>query len=121
MFKLMLRDLSTGGVIRQERDVNELGQFVRKRPQGPRRGSAPTTMESAFEDTKPYVLTDLGKQFVHYTMSEAVTRIDDRQYAPRLRLGRRETGIFYFSGRLARAWSSRIFSCRGSFLWTKNN
>ena len=43
---------------------------------------APTTMESAFEDTKPYVLTDLGKQFVHYTMSEAVTRIDDRNVRP---------------------------------------
>jgi hypothetical protein len=32
-------------------------------------------MESAFEDTKPYVLTELGKQFVHYTMNELVTRI----------------------------------------------
>jgi len=32
-------------------------------------------MESAFEDTKPYVLTGLGKQFVHYTMSEVVPRI----------------------------------------------
>lgn len=82
LFKLMVRDLSTGGVIRQERDVNELGQFVRKSPQRPRRGSAPTTMESAFEDTKPYVLTELGKQFVHYTMSEVVTRIDDNTLRP---------------------------------------
>lgn len=32
-------------------------------------------MESAFEDTKPYVLTELGKQFVHYTMNEVVTRL----------------------------------------------
>lgn len=30
LFKLLIRDLSTGGVIRQERDVNQLGQFVRK-------------------------------------------------------------------------------------------
>jgi hypothetical protein len=82
LFKLMVRDLSMGGVIRQERDVNEIGQFVRKSPQRPRRGMAPTTMESAFEDTKPYVLTDLGKQFVHYTMSEAVTRIDDSNKRP---------------------------------------
>jgi hypothetical protein len=29
-----------------------------------------------FEDTKPYVLTELGKQFVHYTMNEVVTRIE---------------------------------------------
>jgi hypothetical protein len=75
LFKLLIRDLSTGGVVRQERDVNSAGQFVRKKPRRTRRGGAPSTMESAFEDSKPYVLTDLGKQFVHYTMSEVVTRI----------------------------------------------
>ncbi len=75
LFKLLIRDLNIGGVIRQERDTNQLGQFVRKLPQKTRRGHAPTTMESAFEDTKPYVLTDLGKRFVHYTMNEVVTRI----------------------------------------------
>ena len=73
----MIRDLSTGGVVRQERDVNSLGQFVRKTPQRRRRGTAPTTMESAFEDSKPYILTELGKQFVHYTMNEVVTRIGE--------------------------------------------
>lgn len=77
LFKFLIRDLSTGGVIRQERDTNQLGQFVRKRPQRTRRGHASTTMESAFEDTKAYVLTELGKQFVHYTMSEVVSRIGD--------------------------------------------
>lgn len=76
LFKLLIRDLSTGGVIRQERDTNQLGQFVRKKPQRSRRSSAPSTMESAFEDTKQYVLTELGKQFVHYTMNEVVTRIN---------------------------------------------
>jgi hypothetical protein len=77
LFKLLMRDLSTGGVVRQARDVNEFGQFVRKRPQRTRGTSSPSTMESAFEDTKPYVLTELGKQFVHYTMNEVVTRIGD--------------------------------------------
>jgi hypothetical protein len=74
---MLIRDLSMGGVIRQERDTNQVGQFMRKRPQqrAPR-GSAPTTMESAFEGTKPYVLTELGKQFVHYTMNEVVTRLE---------------------------------------------
>jgi hypothetical protein len=76
LFKRLIRDLSTGGVIRQERDVNQLGQFVRKTPAKRRPGPAPTTMESAFEDTKPYVLTELGKQFVHYTMNEVVTRLE---------------------------------------------
>jgi hypothetical protein len=76
LFKLLIRDLSTGGVIRQERDINQFGQFVRSKPQRARRTTAPTTLESAFEDTKPYVLTELGKQFVHYTMNEVVTRIE---------------------------------------------
>lgn len=75
LFKLLIRELNMGGVIRQPRDTNEQGQFVRKFPQKTRRGHAPTTMESAFEDSKPYVLTELGQQFVHYTMNEVVTRI----------------------------------------------
>ena len=73
LFKFIIRDLSTGGVIRQERGVNSLGQFVRKKPI--RKRGTPTTLESAFEDSKPYVLTHLGRSFVHYTMNEAVTRL----------------------------------------------
>lgn len=76
LFKFLIRDLNTGGVIRQERDVNQLGQFVRRRPVAPRKGAVTGTMESAFEGTKPYVLTELGKQFVHYTMNEVVTRLE---------------------------------------------
>jgi hypothetical protein len=75
LYKRVMRDLSTGNVIRQVRDTNELGQFIRRRPQRTRRGATSTTLESAFEDTKPHVLTELGKQFVHYTMNEVVTRI----------------------------------------------
>jgi hypothetical protein len=76
LFKLLIHDLSTGRVIRQERDVNQVGQFVRKQPSGRKPATkVPTTLESAFEGTKSYVLTELGKQFVHYTMSEVVTRI----------------------------------------------
>lgn len=78
LYKLLIRDLSTGGVIRQERDTNSMGQFMRKRPhRAGTRTVAPSTMESAFEGTKPYVLTEMGKQFVHYTMNEVVTRIED--------------------------------------------
>jgi hypothetical protein len=73
LYKFLIRDLSTGGVIRQERDVNNLGQYIRKKPM--KRRGAPTTLESAFEDTKPYVLTKLGGLFVHYTMNEVVTRL----------------------------------------------
>jgi hypothetical protein len=74
LFRLLIRDLSTGGVIRQERETMPDGQFLRRRSQG-RGSSAALPMESAFEDTKPYVLTELGKQFVHYTMNEVVPRI----------------------------------------------
>lgn len=75
LYKFLIRELSTGGVIRQERDINAVGQFVRKRPRHVRRGAALTTLESAFEDSKPYVLTALGTEFVHYTMNELVPRI----------------------------------------------
>jgi len=47
---------------------------MRKKPQR-RNGPVSSTMESTFEDTKPYILTELGKEFVHYTMNEVVKRI----------------------------------------------
>jgi len=77
LFRYLIRELNTGGVIRQPRETNAAGQFMRKRPQRRPSGHAPTTMESTFEDSKPYVLTELGKEFVHYTMNEVVKRISD--------------------------------------------
>ena len=74
LYRMLIRDLSTGGVIRQSRATNAAGQFLRRKAVR-RPGGAPTTMESAFEETKPYELTELGRQFVHYTMNEVVTRI----------------------------------------------
>jgi len=75
LYRMLIRDLSAGGVIRQPRDSDGLGRFMKKR-RPPRRVAAATTMESAFEDSKPYVLTDLGSQFVHYTMTELVARLN---------------------------------------------
>lgn len=76
LYRLLIRDLSTGGVIRQERETTGDGRFLRKKPVRNRRsGAGSGTMESAFEDSKPYVLTELGKQFVHYTMNEVVPRV----------------------------------------------
>lgn len=75
LYKMLIRDLSIGGVIRQERATTADGQFLRK-PRTKTKGFRPTTMESAFDDSKPYVLTELGKQFVHYAMSEVVQRIE---------------------------------------------
>ena len=75
LYRYLIRDLSMGGVIRQARETTADGQFLKKRATGRRRPASSTTMESAFEDTKQYVLTELGKQFVHYTMNEVVKRV----------------------------------------------
>jgi hypothetical protein len=74
LFKLLILDLSTGHVLRQHRPTTHDGQFIRKKPVR-HAGPAPTVMKSAFDDKEPYVLTELGKQFVHYTMSEIVPRV----------------------------------------------
>jgi len=71
---MIVRDLSMGGVIRQARETDASGRFRRKTSPA-RRTSVSNTMESAFEDSKLYVLTGLGIHFVHYTMSELVTRL----------------------------------------------
>lgn len=76
LYRMLIRDLSLGGVIRQQRATNQYGQFLRKKVPK-RKGSVPSTMESAFEETKQYELTELGQQFVHYTMNELVKRISD--------------------------------------------
>jgi hypothetical protein len=57
-------------VIRQPRKVDHQGRFLKKETR-----KAPTsTMTSAFDDEEKYELTALGRQFVHYAMSEIVPR-----------------------------------------------
>lgn len=72
LYRMLISDLSIGRVIRQPRDTDWQGRFKR-RPRGRRTSAA--TLELAFEDTKQYVLTELGSQFVHYTMNELVARL----------------------------------------------
>lgn len=75
LYRLIIRDLSTGGIIRQKREVNSNGQFLKQKTlQG--KSSKSTTMESAFENTKKYELTNLGQNFVHYAMTEVPIKID---------------------------------------------
>ncbi len=76
LFKLLIRDLTMGGVIRQHRETTYDGKFIAKKPS--RTGIATGTMKSAFDDQEPYELTELGRQFVHYTMEEVVPRIAGR-------------------------------------------
>ena len=72
LFKLLIRDLSTGGIIRQHREVDYAGNFKKKPPVKRSRGN---TTKSAFSDDEGYELTALGQQFVHYAMGELPIKI----------------------------------------------
>jgi len=75
LFRMLIHDLSTGRVIRQVRQTDGRGQFLKKK--SGRTGLTPSPyMKSAFDHQEPYELTELGRQFVHYTMNEVVPRID---------------------------------------------
>lgn len=76
LFKLLFRDLSTGGVVRQHREVDYFGNFVAKTPSRRPKGSGPKPMTSAFDDEDLYELTELGKQFVHYAMTDLPPKIE---------------------------------------------
>lgn len=71
MFKLLIRDLSTGQVIRQHVETDYHGNILKKT----RRGPLSLTKKSAFDDEEEDELTALGKQFVRYTMDEVMPRI----------------------------------------------
>lgn len=74
LFRLLIHDLSVGRVIRQHREKDYYGNFLKERPK--RSSGRPSrAMTSAFEDDKEYELTELGKQFVHYTMNEIVPKL----------------------------------------------
>ena len=78
LFRLLIRDLSTGGVIRQSKETDFDGNFLRKvTPK--RRSPSSSTLESSFDEYKPYVLTDLGSQFVHYVMEDVSLQIDSKE------------------------------------------
>ncbi|WP_246805020.1 hypothetical protein [Mesorhizobium mediterraneum] len=77
LFKMLIRDLTLGSVVRQHRPTDYAGNFLRK-PLAKRSapGHAPRTAKSAFDEVEPYELTDLGKQFVHYAMNEITAKIE---------------------------------------------
>jgi len=78
LFRLVIRDLSTGGVIRQRREVDRNGNFVRQpATRRPRGTPAPATLESSFDDDDEYVLTALGDAFVRYTIEDLVPLLSE--------------------------------------------
>ncbi len=88
LFKLLIRDLSTGGVIRQHREVDYYGNFVPKTSERRPKGSGPKPVTSAFDDEDTYELTELGKQFVHYAMTDLPLKLE---YKPNQATGAKET------------------------------
>lgn len=72
LFKRLIRDLSMGGIIRQHRETDYEGNFVKKSS----RRQKSSTLTSAFDNIEPYELTELGQSFVHYTMEEVVTKLE---------------------------------------------
>ena len=76
LYKLLFRDLSTGGIIRQHRDIDYHGNFIAKKPERRPTGSGPKPPVSAFDQEEGYDLTELGSQFVHYAMSDLPLRIE---------------------------------------------
>lgn len=75
LFKLLIRDLSTGGIVRQHREVDWQGNPVRKQPSRRPAGTGPAPIVSAFDNEEGYELTALGQQFVHYAMTEVTTKL----------------------------------------------
>lgn len=77
LYRLLIRDLNMGGIIRQHREKDSEGNFYGKVPKS-RTGpglSGPKPMESAFDDTDSYELSELGQQFVHYAMTDLPLKI----------------------------------------------
>jgi len=75
LYKLLIRDLSMGSIIRQYRETDYNGNFIAKPTQRRPKGSGKKVV-SAFDTEEGYVLTGLGKQFVHYAMTELPLKIE---------------------------------------------
>lgn len=70
MYKLVIHDLTTGHIIRQVREKDYFGRFLRQSPKQRSGTALAPVIVSAFDDEKPYQLTELGKQLVQYAFTE---------------------------------------------------
>lgn len=76
LFKLLVRDLTMGGIIRQHREVDSQGNFRLKQRSSQRNTNSSRVAKSAFDDDDRYELTSLGNQFVHYAMTEVTIKLE---------------------------------------------
>jgi len=71
LFKLLIRDLSMDGIIRQHREIDYQGNYIKK----PTKNLKKETLKSAFDNEEQYELTELGSQFVHYTTEDIIAQV----------------------------------------------
>lgn len=77
LYRLLFRDLSTGSIVRQHRKKTYDGQFIKEAtPKRPKGHVASREMTSAFDNEDKYELTDLGKHFVHYAMTDLPLKLE---------------------------------------------
>ncbi|MDT3382481.1 hypothetical protein RNI52_34465 [Labrys neptuniae] len=78
LFRLLFRDLSTGGLVRQHREKDGAGNFYARQAPKAQKSTfpVPRTMKSAFDDGEQYELTELGQQFVHYALTDLPPKLN---------------------------------------------
>ncbi len=79
LYRMLMHDLSTGRVLRQQRAVDSMGRFLKKggtRRRGSGRSGGSNVMKSSFDHVEPYELSELGTEFVRYVLTDAVSRIE---------------------------------------------
>lgn len=73
LYRLLIHDLSIGKIIRQYKPTNHRGQFILNQKS---KRTANSTAKSPFDFHEPYELTELGKQFVHYVLTDSVRGLE---------------------------------------------
>jgi len=77
LFRMLIGDLSTGRVIRQERQTDSSGKFLKKPTKSKGSKSPPNPyMTSSFDDKDGYELSELGQEFIHYVLQDTVSHIE---------------------------------------------
>lgn len=77
LYRLLFRDLSTGGIVRQHKHITGDGRILKDAPQKRPKGYvASREVTSAFDREDKYELTGLGQQFVHYAMTDLPPKLE---------------------------------------------
>lgn len=77
LFGYLNRELNMGGIIHLNRETDGAGQTIRAPRQSSSR-SVNGTLESPFDDTKEWILSELGKEFVRYVMDDVDPQLETR-------------------------------------------